>query len=191
MTEFDTPAYLAQQAYIALAFGVKHLSYFTYLEHFSQSAGWKCNQAMMLWKQTEQGWETVKTELYDWTKDLNAELLEKYSILTAFDWMGTIVKEGEHIGVLKDQQYIPRYEDVNLTIIQNDEDVIVGCLQNKETGVKAYLFVNFAYPATKASTRVAFTSAETLYDDMGKAIASNNKYEIELPYGACRLLFTK
>lgn len=191
MTPLTTSKFLYQQAYVALAFGVRHLSYFTYLEHFSQNNNWVFEKAMVMWKETNGKWTTEKTEYYDWVKELNAELLMQYSKLTAFDWVGTIVKKGANLGVLEKQQYLPAYVDENLTVLENDEDVIVGCLENKDTGIKAYLLVNFSYPLSNAKTKIRFSYIGTLYDENECVISNSGEYIIDIPCGGAKMVFVK
>lgn len=183
--QFTNQAFVSLQAFTALAYGCKHLSYFTYMEHFWQHDGHysKC-MLMRREKDGQKQWE--KTEYYDYVKDTNAKLKE-YDILTAFEHKGSFCFFGETGDMLKKQREVIPYVDETLQVLSSKHDVLVGCFEHKETKTKAYLIVNYANPELEEGTHVRVEIKNgNLFDGDGKQIDAR---EFDIENGGAKLLF--
>ena len=185
--QFTNQGFISLQAFTALAYGCKHLSYFTYMEHFWQHDGQYTKTMLMLEKKDGQ-MQWRKTEYYDYVKNVNVRL-KKYEILTAFEHKGSFCFLGDNSDFLKKQREVRPYFDDNLQVISADYDVLVGCFEHKDTQTKAYLIVNYAAPDLNASNIVNIhLKSGALFDVDGEEI---NNRTFSISNGEAELFFVK
>ena len=185
-TKFTNEAFLSLQAFTALAYGCKHLSYFTYMEHFWQHDG-GYTKAMLMLEEIDGKKQWKKTEYYDWVKSVNIRLKD-FEILTAFEHKGSQCFIGDKPNLLQKQREVIPHMDECLSIVSSTHDLLVGCFEHKESGVKAYLLVNYADPSLKEPTHVCVEAEEKLFDKDGQYV---HEKEFIIESGDAKLLFIK
>ena len=183
--QFTNEAYISLQAFTALAYGCKHLSYFTYMEHFWQHDGHYSKCMLMLEeKNGQKQWK--KTEYYDYVKSVNARLKD-YEILTAFEHKGSFCYFGDNSDLLKKQREVIPYVDDNMQVLSSQHDILVGCFEHKGSKVKAYLLVNYANPELEEGTHVRIEIGRGVLFDLDGQQTDEREFLIE--NGAAKLFF--
>lgn len=88
------------QSYMALAYGMQRIDYFTYWQHYNQTTTEKTEQVCVTWKYNAETNEYVAEyqPMYDWCKETNAEIKSIDEIVLAFDWLGTKLVSGKTTG---------------------------------------------------------------------------------------------
>lgn len=92
--------HIRYQAYMSLAYGMQRIDYFTYWQHYNQTAAEKTEQVCVMWKYNSETNEYVAEyqPMYDWCKETNAEMKNIDQIVLAFDWLGTKLVAGQTTG---------------------------------------------------------------------------------------------
>lgn len=142
---YRIPSYedMRWQVYSSLAFGVRRIAYYTFWQHYSESTGECYPKAMINYEPSEEkGYR--KTEIYDAVAEVNQEILAIDHIFLRFQWQGCQVvrKSREHnIRLIN-----AGYEDEMLLHADASRDLLIGCFENPEDGVKGYWVVNAKNP---------------------------------------------
>lgn len=119
LRNIESKADLGFQAYSAMAYGIKGLTWFTYL---SMDDGRYGEQPGMYDKYGN------KTKVYDYVSELNADIRAFSDVYCGYDWTGTILVEGTRDGENENFANVPSplRSHRAVTSITADHDVIAG-----------------------------------------------------------------
>lgn len=143
------------QAYTALAYGMKRLGYYTYWEHFSQTADDRFTSAMVMWDdRSDPSSKAHKTEVYNAAKKINQELLNFDHVYMNFDWQGTQILNKKNSARFFDKivafDPILDYQSPRIASLTGNDDVIVGCLKDHNS-YDGFMLVNATDPSSNLS----------------------------------------
>lgn len=119
LRNIESKADLGFQAYSAMAYGIKGLTWFTYL---SMDDGRYGEQPGMYDKYGN------KTKVYDYVSELNADIRAFSDVYCSYDWTGTMLVEGTKDGENENFANVasPLRSHRAVTSITADHDVIAG-----------------------------------------------------------------
>ena len=152
------------QAYSALAYGVKSISYFTYGEHWDDSSAIsKCMEN--------------DATIYNAVRDVNKEIQEIDHILLNYNWQGTMAYyEGDDDdGIM---QNVAKYESKRIDSWEASNDAIIGCLKDVNA-YDGFMLVNAKDPIDNASVNMTVTfnnATDAKVYVAGKELADNSAY---------------
>lgn len=89
--------HIRYQAYMALAYGMERIDYFTYWQHYNQTAAETMKESAVVWEYDEATgtYKGVYLPMYDYVKAANAEAKKLDEVVLAFDWQGTRLIAGQ------------------------------------------------------------------------------------------------
>lgn len=116
------------QLYSALAYGFKHINYFTYWQHWSPNETEDFYTAMIDYPK-DGSTKAVKTDAYYAVKDANAEVKKFDHVLMNYTWEGTMA-------------------------VTADNEAIIGCMKDSD-GYDGYLLVNAKDPGQNITNKVS------------------------------------
>ena len=89
--------HIRYQAYMALAYGMERIDYFTYWQHYNQTAAETMKESAVVWEYDEATgtYKGVYLPMYDYIKAANAEAKKLDEVALAFDWQGTRLIAGQ------------------------------------------------------------------------------------------------
>lgn len=132
---------LRLQVYVALCFGASRLSYYCYA-----MPGYPDD---CMYEKCMLGQDNNPTEIYDYVKNVNAEIQSFSSAFFAFEWIKTvgITKDGTdgNPAILKLKEEVDFSDRKYLTDVKSSVDAIIGCFENGDG--EAYMAVNYGQPS--------------------------------------------
>ncbi len=146
------------QAYSALAYGAKTLSYFTYWLHWGGTENEVFYDSMVMPPEVSGG-EGVKTDCYYAVQAVNQELKKFDHVLMNFDWQGTVaVTAGKNLksGLLGG---VVDYTNPRIKKATATEESIIGCFKDKN-GYDGFMIVNSTEPSENKADEVTVTFRE-------------------------------
>lgn len=143
------------QAYMALAYGMQRIDYFTYWQHYNQTTTEKTEQVCVMWKYNSETNEYVAEyqPMYDWCKETNAEIKNIDEIVLAFDWLGTKLV----VGKTTEDVYgdaISYDGNVAADSVTSLYDLAVGCF-TLGSAYDGYMLVNADDPSNERMNEVS------------------------------------
>lgn len=135
------------QAYVSMAYGATGIYYFTYLTPYWDSM-YIANHGLV----NAKGMDGETTEVYDYAKEVNTELLKLDDVYLDFQWkkmiasIGTSNLTGENANFASCEKMEKSYGI--LDSVESTQDTIVGCFENKD-GYQGFMAVNFTDPNLK------------------------------------------
>lgn len=141
------------QAYLAIAFGADSLQYYCY--SFPKSYSGKYNYCIL----NEDGTPSV---LYDYVKEINAEVQKFASVVLAYNWEdslgfpGTVKSTYRMSYIQYDEKYDQKvFKDTKHYVgVESTYDTVVSKFLSEQYG-EAYMFVNFAKESSESNTITA------------------------------------
>ena len=177
------------QAYLAIAFGADNLQYYCY----SLPKGIAYNYCIL----NEDGTPSV---LYDYVKEINAEVQKFASVVLAYNWEdslgfpGTVNSTYRMSYIQYDENYDQKvFKDTKHYVgVESTYDTVVSKFLSEQYG-EAYMFVNFAKELSESNTITAtFKECDAIaiyggadYDGTPKIVEldENGKFELKFEYG--------
>ena len=179
------------QAYLAIAFGADSLQYYCY--SFPKSYSGKYNYCIL----NEDGTPSV---LYDYVKEINAEVQKFASVVLAYNWedslgfFGTVNSTYRVSYIQYDENYDQKvFKDTKHYVgVESTYDTVVSKFLSEQYG-EAYMFVNFAKESSESNTITAtFKECDAIaiyggegFDGTPKIVEldENGNTTIQLKYG--------
>lgn len=179
------------QAYLAIAFGADGLQYYCY--SFPKSYSGKYNYCIL----NEDGTPSV---LYDYVKEINAEVQKFASVVLAYNWedslgfFGTVDSTYRVSYIQYDENYDQKvFKDTKHYVgVESTYDTVVSKFLSEQYG-EAYMFVNFAKESSESNTITAtFKECDAIaiyggegFDGTPKIVEldENGNTTIQLKYG--------
>lgn len=178
---------MRMQAYVATAFGMDGISWFTYasVSSIGQTA-----------TNTPVDFETAaKGSGYDSLAAVNAELSSFADVYKSYDWQGVMFLQQSYyasslqniVGSAFDEKIV-NVSQTHFSAINATSSVICGAFNGQNSSNKALAFVNYNAPTTNKSATITLSSSRsvdiTLYKN-GKAVKAkvNGNYNIVLAPG--------
>lgn len=148
--ELESIEDLRFQFYVDMAYGVQNFSYFTYTHSFIEGFGGGCVDR-------ENSCKT--TEIYDWAKQINAELTAFDHVYLSFEWNGTMPIVGKdnpdgenaHFMALKS----PLSSLTCANSVSSSQDSIIGQFKDAD-GNDGLIVTNYTDPLDKIDNIVSF-----------------------------------
>lgn len=167
---------IRHQVLTQIAYGSKSIQYFCYWTPLEFTQG---SPSMI----TVDG---QKTDIYNYVKTVNAELMNIDEAYLDFEWEGTLPIVGSEVRDLV-KQYVMLEEPLeSIDAIKSysaTQNTLISRYVNKEK-VEAFMVMNFADPATKANDKVSIEfaggSKALVYHKLEKKIVEFNNYKLEL-----------
>lgn len=173
------------QAYSALAYGNKTLTYYTYWEHYNQSDSEQYFQSMVEYP-TSEGQASVKTDLYYDVQTVNNHIKAFDHILMDYTWQGTTTINKNNSGLFSN---LSSYASKRLASYSADNDAIIGHLKDSN-GYDGFMLVNACDPEDNKTSKVTlkFNNATNViyYSDgvqYDVALDGNSSYTFTLGNG--------
>lgn len=152
--EITSKADLEYQVYTDMAFGINGFTYFTYRKSFLGGFGGGC---------VENGVSCKPTVIYDWAKELNAEISEFDHVYLSFDWNGVMGINGTNNTADNDEYKNESFSLLKTPLAALDcansvkatEDTIIGQFKDKD-GRDGLIVTNFSEPSADVRDKVSF-----------------------------------
>ena len=180
------------QAYLAIAFGADNLQYYCY--SFPKSYSGKYNYCIL-------NEDDTPSVLYDYVKEINAEIQNFASVALAYNWEDSLAVIGETESTYRASfiQYDENFEKKvifkgtkHYAGVKSTLDTVVSNFSSEQYG-EAYMFVNFAKESSennKVTATFKECSAVAIYGGVGFdgtpqiiELDENGNITIELEYG--------
>lgn len=146
------------QLYTSLAYGMKHFSYFTYWEHWSEGDTEDFYTAMVEYPE-KNGQEPIKTDAYYAVKEANEEIKKFDHVFLSFDWEGTMALTKENKVLSSALQMAGDYQSPRVSAVTATDDTIIGSMKDAD-GYDGYWIVNATDPGQNLSDSVTITFRE-------------------------------
>ena len=143
------------QVYSALAYGAKHINYYTYWEHVDQYTGGFVYDAMVMFP-TEEGQEPIKTDTYYAVQAMNLELKKFDHIFLEYDWEGCMAFTASNKSKSAMLSHVEEYQSERINSVTASDETLVGCMKD-EKGNDGFWIVNATDPGKKLSNSVTIT----------------------------------
>lgn len=154
----STKADVTFQLYTSLAYGMKHFSYFTYWEHWSEGDGEDFYTAMVEYPE-KNGQEPIKTDAYYAVKEANEEIKKFDHVFLNFNWEGTMALTKENKALNTALKMAGDYQSPRVSAVTATDDTIIGSMKDKD-GYDGYWIVNATDPGHNLSDSVTITFRE-------------------------------
>lgn len=146
--------HIRYQAYMALAYGMERIDYFTYWQHYNQTAAETMKESAVVWEYDEATgtYKGVYLPMYDYIKAANAEAKKLDEVVLAFDWQGTRLAAGQTAttGAFDDAASYSGDDIANgFSAVY---DLAVGCF-TLGSDYKGYMLVNADDPSNARSNK--------------------------------------
>ena len=140
------------QSYVSMAYGATGIYHFTYLTPF-----W---DKMYTYSHGLVNKDGTTTEVYDFAKESNNELLAFDDVFLDFKWKKVVSSIGS-LNLVGENQNFSACEDLAesygvLTNVESEQDTIVGCFENAG-GYQGFMAVNFTDPTLKKTDKVTLS----------------------------------
>lgn len=141
----DSQAYISLQVYSALAYGYTDLAYYVYWQSYSEYAAELIYGAPVMWELQEDGsYAGVKTEMYDYVKNVNNQVKSFRDIFLNFSWKGTKLLSGQ----VASNSVFGNAADYSGSGAANsasaEYDALIGCFESGD--YDGYMIVNVDHP---------------------------------------------
>ena len=183
----ESKADISFQIYSALAYGMKSISFYRYMEGWP-SEDTDCLSSMVKYDESDPA-KVVKTKVYGAVQSVNNEIKSIDQVLMNCDWQGTLAfsKYGatetsdllKEVGSCLDKTY----SNTRIRSVKATEEVIAGCLQDQGKR-DVFVWVNATDPGAglREECTITFSDAHlaVIYQDGRKNI-------VRLENGVCKL----
>ncbi len=158
---------LSYQVYTDMAFGINGFTYFTYRKSFLGGFGGGC---------VENDVSCKPTVVYDWAKELNAEIAKFDHVYLSFDWNGVMGVNGSN-NTADDEEYANESFDLLKTPLESldcansvkaSEDTLIGQFKDND-GRDGLIVTNFSEPTSGLSDSIKFE-----FKDANRALVYRN-----------------
>lgn len=140
--------HIRYQAYMALAYGMERIDYFTYWQHYNQTAVETMKESAVVWEYDEAAgtYKGVYLPMYDYIKAANAEAKKLDEVALAFDWQGTRLIAGQTATTGAFGDAASYSGDGVANGVTSVYDLAVGCF-TLGSDYKGYMLVNADDPS--------------------------------------------
>lgn len=140
--------HIRYQAYMALAYGMERIDYFTYWQHYNQTAVETMKESAVVWEYDEAAgtYKGVYLPMYDYIKAANAEAKKLDEVALAFDWQGTRLIAGQTATTGAFGDAASYSGDGVANGVTSIYDLAVGCF-TLGSDYKGYMLVNADDPS--------------------------------------------
>lgn len=140
--------HIRYQAYMALAYGMERIDYFTYWQHYNQTAAETMKESAVVWEYDEATgtYKGVYLPMYDYIKAANAEAKKLDEVVLAFDWQGTRLAAGQTATTGAFDDAASYSGDGVANGVTSVYDLAIGCF-TLGSDYKGYMLVNADDPS--------------------------------------------